>query len=278
MAINGNMVVAAIRYRCSVIDQGTQRDETRARIVAVAGRMLREQGAAAVTTRAVAEGAGVQAPTIYRLFGDKDGLLEAVAEHEMTTFAAVKADAIRAARDEQTDPVEDLRSGWAMTIGFGLANPDLFVLLSDPERGRRSAAARAGTALLAARIRRVAEVGRLAVPERRALQLVHAAGTGAVLAILSAPVDERDPTLADDALEAVLGRILVPGAGAGAGAGPSSPSSSSSSDGHAGAVRTAAITLRAAVSDVDAASSLAALSSAERTMLAEWLDRVGAAR
>lgn len=259
-------MVAGLRYRCSVIDQGTQRDETRARIVAVAGAMLREHGAAAVTTRAVAEGAGVQAPTIYRLFGDKDGLLEAVAEHEMTSFAAVKADAIRVARDEQTDPVEDLRSGWAMTIGFGLANPDLFVLLSDPERGRRSAAARAGTELLAERIRRVAEAGRLAVPERRALQLVHAAGTGAVLAILSAPAEERDTTLADDALEAVLGRILVPGSGP------------SSTDEHMGAVRSAAITLRAAASDLDAMSRLGALSPAERTMLAEWLDRVAVAR
>ena len=118
-----------------MIEQGSQRDETRARIVEVAGTMLRERGAAAVTTRAVADGAGVQAPTIYRLFGDKDGLLEAVAEHAMATFSAMKADAVRAARDEATDPIEDLRTGWSMTIGFGLANPDLFVLLSDPERG-----------------------------------------------------------------------------------------------------------------------------------------------
>jgi AcrR family transcriptional regulator len=36
-------------------------------------------GRRAVTTRAVAAGAGVQAPTIYRLFGDKDGLLDALA-------------------------------------------------------------------------------------------------------------------------------------------------------------------------------------------------------
>lgn len=244
-----------------MIDQGTQRDETRWRIVDVAATMLREQGAAAVTTRAVAEGAGVQAPTIYRLFGDKDGLLEAVAEHAMTAFAAVKADAVRAARDEETDPVDDLRAGWSMTIGFGLANPDLFVLLSDPERGRRSAAARAGTALLAERIRRVAEAGRLAVPERRAVDLVHAAGTGAVLAILSAPVAERDEALADDAFEAVLRRILV--------------ADEPPADGPAGsatnAVTSAAITLRAAVADLDV------LTGAERVLLAEWLDRVAAA-
>ncbi|MCA5924760.1 TetR/AcrR family transcriptional regulator [Curtobacterium oceanosedimentum] len=249
-----------------MIEQGSQRDETRSRIVEVAGTMLRERGAAAVTTRAVADGAGVQAPTIYRLFGDKDGLLEAVAEHAMATFSAIKADAVRAARDDATDPVEDLRTGWSMTIGFGLANPDLFVLLSDPERGRRSAAARAGTALLAERIQRVAEAGRLAVPERRAVELVHAAGTGAVLAVLAAPADERDPSLADDVLEAVLGRILVSGES-------TTDHRSAASDGRGrgnGAVTSAAITLRAA------APRLERLSSAERTMLAEWLDRIAA--
>ena len=241
-----------------MIDQGTQRDEHRTRIVEVAGRMLREQGVAAVTTRAVAEGAGVQAPTIYRLFGDKDGLLEAVAEQAMTAFAAEKAQAVRAARDEHTDPVDDLRAGWAMTIGFGLDNPDLFVLLNDPERGRRSAAARAGTALLAERVRRVAEAGRLAVSERRAVDLVHAAGTGAVLAILAAPADERDPGLADDALGAVLDRILVPD--------PVGPTDRDQPG--RGAVTSAAITLRAVADDLDV------LSVGERAVLAEWLDRV----
>lgn len=240
-----------------MIDQGTQRDETRSRIVDVAATLLREHGSAAVTTRGVAERAGVQAPTIYRLFGDKDGLLEAVAEHAMSAFAVAKADAVRAAHDRQTDPVDDLRTGWSMTIGFGLANPDLFVLLSDPERGRRSAAARAGTALLAERVRRVAEAGRLAVPERRAVDLVHAAGTGAVLAVLSAPADERDPSLADDAFEAVLRRILV--------------TDTSDTTGGARPVTSAAITLRAAVTD------LAVLSDAERVLLAEWLDRIAAA-
>ena len=53
----------------------------------VAARLLREQGAAAVTTRAVAMAAGVQAPTIYRLFGDKDGLLDAVAEYVLAAQA-----------------------------------------------------------------------------------------------------------------------------------------------------------------------------------------------
>jgi len=50
--------------------EGNGRGETRSTLVRVAARLLRERGAAAVTTRAVAEAAGVQAPTIYRLFGD----------------------------------------------------------------------------------------------------------------------------------------------------------------------------------------------------------------
>jgi hypothetical protein len=37
-----------------------------------------------------AGGPGGQAPAIYRLSGDKDGLLEAVAEHGFATFLAAK--------------------------------------------------------------------------------------------------------------------------------------------------------------------------------------------
>ena len=65
--------------------------DTRARIVDAAARLLREAGPAAVTTRGVAEAAGLQAPAIYRLFGDKDGLLEAVAEHVLATWVDSKA-------------------------------------------------------------------------------------------------------------------------------------------------------------------------------------------
>lgn len=236
------------------------RDETRARIVAAAADLLHEHGPAAVTTRAVADEAGVQAPTIYRLFGDKDGLLEAVAEHAIGVFAAEKARAVQSAAQQDTDPVEDLRTGWAMTIGFGLANPHLFALLADPERGRRSAAARAGTRLLADRVHRVAEVGRLAVPEDRAVHLVHAAGTGAVLAVLAMAPEDRDPSIADDAFAAVLDRILVPAAATDAGSGSTDP------------VASAAITLRAAADGLDA------LSPGERVVLVEWLDRVVAGR
>ena len=85
---------------------------TRARIVDVAARLLREQGPGAVTTRGVAEAAGVQAPTIYRLFGDKAGLLEAVAEHVMATYVSAKTEIADSASARDVPPVEDLRAAW----------------------------------------------------------------------------------------------------------------------------------------------------------------------
>ncbi len=100
-----------MRYRWNMIDATSRRSDTRSKIVDVAARLLREQGPAAVTTRGVAEAAGVQAPMIYRLFGDKDGLLEAVAEHVMTTFVSAKAQIVQAASAENVDPLEDLRAG-----------------------------------------------------------------------------------------------------------------------------------------------------------------------
>jgi AcrR family transcriptional regulator len=225
------------------------RNSARERIVDAAAGLLNEGGRPAVTTRAVAERAGVQAPAIYRLFGDKDGLFDAVAEHVMTAFATAKASAV--ADSGRIDPVEDLRLGWDMTIDFGLANPDLFVLLSDPARGQRSAATQAGIRLLAERVHRVALTGRLRVGEEHAVELIHAAGTGAILTILGRPAAQRERRFAESMFDAVLHRIL------------DAPRDAAEADAIA-----LAVALRARTEQVGA------LSPGERALLAEWLDRV----
>src|SRR3954451_10588675 len=192
------------------------RSETRAHILETAARLLDAEGAAALTIRAVAQAAGLQAPALYRFFEDKDALLDAVAEHVFTTYVTEKA----VTRDG--DPVADLRTGWDAHIGFGLANASLFGLLVTP--GRTSPAAEAGLggprrpggrlaeaglAVLRGRVHRIAETGRLRVPEPLAVELIHAAGTGAVLTLLAQGPEERDPGLAEAMFEAVLGRILT---------------------------------------------------------------------
>lgn len=236
-----------MRYRWNMVDTrpGVSRRETRANLVAVAARLLHDQGPAAVTTRAVAQAAGVQAPTIYRLFGDKDGLLDAVAEH---VFAAYVAD--KALAEDSGDPVADLRAGWDTHVGFGLANAALFGLLTDPGRGAGSPAAAAGLQVLRARVHRVAAAGRLRVTERRAVELIHAAGTGAVLTLLSMPPEDRDPGLADAMYDAVMQSILT-----------DVPALAQDS------------TTAAAVAFRTVVPGLAMLTDAERAVLSEWLDR-----
>ncbi|GAA2711045.1 MULTISPECIES: TetR/AcrR family transcriptional regulator [Actinoplanes] len=220
---------------------------TRSRLVDVAAHLLATEGPDAVTTRSVALAAGVQAPAIYRLFGDKNGLLDAVAEHGFASYVAQKPP-----MGTDDDPVEGLHAGWTLHVGFGLANPALFRLMHTAARTPAGqATVDSGTAVLRRRVQLVARAGRLRVPERRAVDLIHAAGTGVVFALIEQPPDERDETLADLAWEALC-RTLLTDPPAAEIPGPVA----------------AAVTLRAA------APGLVALTPAERTLLADWLDRV----
>jgi AcrR family transcriptional regulator len=221
------------------------RHKTRASIIECAARLLREQGANAVTTRAVAQAAGMQAPTIYRFFEDKEALLDAVAEHVFATYVTGKT-----LVEDSGDPLADLRAGWDTHIGFGLANAALFGILIDPSREARSPAAAAGLEVLRARVHRVAAIGRLRVAESRAVELIHAAGTGAVLTLLTTPPQRRDLGLADAMYEAVMRSILTDV--------PTLPADN---------VTAAAVAFRAV------APNLLALTYAERALLSEWLDR-----
>ena len=227
-------------------NHASSRDQTRAQLVEVAAHLLATQGPDAVTTRAVALAAGMQAPTIYRLFGDKNGLLDAVAEHGFASYLARKPPV-----GADADPVKGLRAGWELHVGFGLANPELFRLmhtvLCTPDG---QAAAAAGIRMLQARLHRVAEAGRLRVTERRAAGLIRAAGTGVVFTLIDQAEDERDETLADTAWEAVCAAILT--------------DASTAITGPAAA----AVTLRAAL------PGLTALTAAERALLGDWLDRI----
>ena len=221
--------------------------DTRDKIVTAAAGLLAEGGREAVSTRAVSAAAGVQAPTIYRLFGDKQGLLDAVAARGLTTYVTSKA-----AVKPGDDPVEDLRKGWDLHIGFGLANPALYSLIyGDPRPGAPAPAAIAAADILAVHIRRIAEAGRLRVPEERAAQLVHAAGSGTTLTLIGLPEDRRDPALSHTARDAVIAAITT-------------DDPATDEPGPAGA----AIALRAVLPETSA------LSAHERGLLEEWLDRI----
>jgi AcrR family transcriptional regulator len=187
-----------------MIDESLPTKDVRARILSAAAALIAEHGQDAATTRAVSVAAGVQAPTIYRMFGDKRGLLDAVAQKELATYVASKAK-----RKRHTDPVQEVRIGWDLHVEFGLANPGLFGIMEfAPQAGGPSPAAAAGFEILRQKIRDIAKAGRLRVSEQRAAALVHSACTGTILTLLSQPQALRDEGLSKAAREAVISAII----------------------------------------------------------------------
>ncbi|MBN8614122.1 MAG: TetR/AcrR family transcriptional regulator [Deltaproteobacteria bacterium] len=178
--------------------------DVRQRIVKAAAKLVAEGGAEAATTRAIAAAARVQAPTIYRAFGDKRGLLDAVAEHVVQGYVSRKR-----AHAPHADPVEDLREGWDAHVAFGLAHPGVFAIMSAEKTETISAATKAGAEVLIARVRRIAAAGRLVVSEARALALIRAVCAGVVASLLEQPESERDLGLSETAREAVIAAIAT---------------------------------------------------------------------
>ena len=221
--------------------------DVRGRILKAAASLLAEGGRDALTTRAVVAAAGIQQPTLYRLFGDKTGLLDAVAEAGLASYVNSKATG-----ELDPDPLADFRMGWDHHVGFGLAHPAVFAIIwGDPDPTRVSPAAAAGQAVLQRKVRALAVAGLLRVSEVRAVNLAHAACTGAVLALLDVPYGNRDPGLATAAREAVIAAI-------------SHTAPITASPGPAGA----AIALRASLTQANI------LTPGERLLLEELLDRV----
>ena len=83
-------------------------------------------GGGEVSTRAICERAGVQAPTLYHHFGSKRGLEDAVITHGFKRFLA----------DAGGDAIEDIRAGWDLHVRFGLENPGFYALIYGARRSR----------------------------------------------------------------------------------------------------------------------------------------------
>ncbi|MCY1047066.1 TetR family transcriptional regulator [Corallococcus sp. bb12-1] len=236
-----------MKDREKVAAEDAEGPDVRARIIAAAAELISSGGPDAATTRAVAAAAGVQAPTLYRLFGDKRGLLAAVIEHAMTSYVSKKS-----ARVPHPDPLQDFRDGWDMHVAFGLSHPGLFALMSsDPALASQPSAVGAGEEVLRRRIRNIARAGRLRVSEERALGLVVSMGTGAVLTLLRQPEGQRDLGLSDAAREATVAAITSEAA---------TPANAE--------VRAVASALRASMDRIQV------LSKGESLLLSELLERI----
>ncbi|MET0954730.1 MAG: TetR/AcrR family transcriptional regulator [Cryobacterium sp.] len=212
----------------------------RDRLLLAAAELL--ESGAAVSTRAVCERAGVQAPTLYHHFGSKQGLIDAVANHGFTQYTAV---------ENSGDPLHDLREGWNRHVRFGLEHPSFYGLLyGRAEPGKPCAVTAPAHGALRERFTAAAAQGKLKVPAEDAAEQLFAANIGTTLTLISQP--EPDFGLSERVREAALAGVLhTPTA--------ESPATRASS----------ALTLRALV-DNDPGD----LTPGERGLLGELLDRL----
>ncbi len=226
----------------------------RDRILEAVARLLTEGGREAVSTRSVSSAAGVQIPTIYRQFGDMQGLLDAVTSQGYATYLASH---LKGETDE--DPVEDLRRGWDVNVDFGLANPALYTLMyGNPRLGAPHPTAVKLQDVLLERVRRVAESGRLSVSIEHAADMLYAAGAGVVLVLIAQGGASHDRTLSVATREAVLAAITTD---------PHTESAHTPPSPRSDAIRYA-VALKASLSQ-DARP----FTTAERALFDEWLTR-----
>ncbi|MCZ0976168.1 TetR-like C-terminal domain-containing protein [Streptomyces albulus] len=140
------------------------------------------------------------------MFGDKDGLLAELATHGFEMYLAEKHEAL----SQSEDPVADLYRGWDLHVDFGLRHPAFYLLMYGTARpGRKPPAADEAHALLVSLLERAAADGRLRVPVEEATHVVHAATTGATLALIGEEASQRKPSTSTRLRNIVLGSITT---------------------------------------------------------------------
>ena len=222
--------------------------DTRTKMLEAAEAMLDASADGDISTRAVCEAVGVGAPVLYRLFGDKAGLLSAVVDYGFDRYLATKR-----AAEPSADPVEDLRTGWDTHVAFAQAHPTVYRLMYSPSFSAVPTAAAEALRLLREVLDRCAAAGRLRVDPALAAQTIMSANIGVALSLVTQPDVYSDPELSTRVRDAVHARLLVLDEPAPA-----------SSDTASTAIQLAAQLRRSATP----------LSAAEVALLHEWLARL----
>ena len=203
------------------------------------------------STREVLAVADVTAPTLYYHFGNKQGLIDAVARHGFAQYVPRSPDS--------TDPVEAIREGWDQHVEFGLDHPQFYArLYGNIVPGTPCAVTGPALNMMLQILEPAAAAGRLSVNARKAASRILAANVGVTLSLIGQPENDRDSELSAAVREAVLRSLFL----------------------EADSTRTldSSIAAQAVALGANIRSTDVPLSDGERAMLGELLDRVAASR
>lgn len=203
-----------------------------------------------LATRPVCEAVGVTQPVLYRLFGDKRGLLDALADRGLERYSALKS-----AQAQTADPVADLEAGWDEHMQFAASSPALYQLMFAPRPWARSVARARILDLLEGTLVRCAAAGTMRVEPHVAAQLILSANVGLALNLIAAPDLFHDQALSHQMRASVFSHVL----------------SKSPARRKAATVETTALQLRSQIH----MSGTNSLNTAETALLTQWLERLG---
>lgn len=232
-----------------------QSGDARDRLLVAAARLLHESGGEPVSTRAICDLAGVQAPTLYHHFGSKQALLDEVISHGFREFLGAR-------RKEQpdADPIAMIRQGWDTHVQFGLKHPSFYVHIYGHAQPGKPCGVIAGVeAMLLEALKPAARQGRLRVSPADAAAQILAAGVGVTLTLITRPAGAVDLGLSDRVRDAVLDAVTTDQPAPATGDRDAAPNG----------VASAAIALAATLDE-----GTTILSPVETALLREWLDRL----
>jgi AcrR family transcriptional regulator len=226
--------------------------DTRAEMLKAAEAQLLESPEPDFSTRAVCEAVGVGAPVLYRLFGDKNGLLAAVVDRAFERYLTSK-------RTQQLsdDPVDDLYSAWDLHIAFALKNQAVYRIAYAPSLDKVPAGVEEARQLLVRRLVRCAEVGRLNTTPDEAAQVMMTAATGVAISLISQPATFSCPVLSQRVRDAVLDGLLI---------------DTAPSDRRIDTLNTVALHMAALIR-----ANPTPLTGPESALMLQWLDSIGSA-
>lgn len=157
-----------------------------------------------ISTRAVCDAVGVTQPVLYRIFRDKQGLLDALAEVGLQRYAARKQ-----GLEVTSDPAADLRAGWDDHMAFAIEHPAIYRLMFSPRPGVHSAARDGVLELVRHALRRCAAAGVLRTELDAGAAMILSANIGLAMNRLTQPDVYGAPELSDLMRDAVFAAVLT---------------------------------------------------------------------
>ncbi|RPE40714.1 TetR family transcriptional regulator [Streptomyces sp. Ag109_O5-1] len=228
----------------------------RDRLLLAGAKLLEDSGGEDVSTRAICELAGVQAPTLYHHFGNKQGLLDAVVSHGFRDFLAAQ----REHGADGGNPVQEIREGWDRHVQFGLEHPMFYAYIyARVGRGTRCGVVSDVEAMLLEALEPAAKQGLLAIAPSDAAAEIMAASSGVIMSLITDPDDEPDLRMSAHVRDAVLDAVTT------------SERAEDRQEGAASTVASAAVTLASVLDDAPDV-----LSATETALLRDWLGRLSA--